>query len=342
MADSSTRARILVVDDFKTNVEFLRDILESQYDILTAFNGDEALALAFTEKPDLILLDVMMPGKDGYQVCRELKADARTSRIPIIFVTALGDEEDEARAFEAGGADFITKPVRLIVVKKRIKTQLELLGKLRNLEAEVAKRTEEIALTQQKIIDCLGRAAEFRDNETGNHVLRMSMYSEQIARAYGLSEADALIYRFVTPMHDVGKIGIPDSILLKPGRLEPAEYEEMKLHCVIGERILGADKSPLLKTASICAKSHHEKWDGSGYPLGLSGEDIPLIGRVAAVADVFDALISERPYKPAWPIGRAAAEIQNSSGTHFDPAVVKAFAASFEFILEIRERYLEA
>jgi putative two-component system response regulator len=342
MHDMKKRASILVVDDFKTNVEFLRDILESQYAILTAYNGEEALSIARSERPDLILLDVMMPGKDGYEVCRELKADARTAEIPIVFVTALGDEEDEARAFEAGGADFITKPVKLVVVKKRIKTQLELLGKMRDLEEEVARRTEEIEQTRQRIIDCLGKASEFRDNETGNHVLRMSMYSERIALAYGLDEREALRYRFVTPMHDVGKIGIRDSILLKPGRLEPAEFEEMKQHCVIGERILGSDGSLLLKMAATCAKSHHEKWDGSGYPLGLVGEDIPLVGRIAAVADVFDALTSERPYKEAWPIGRASAEIENSSGSHFDPAVVNAFAASLESILEIRERYLEA
>jgi putative two-component system response regulator len=337
MGGESYRETILVVDDFKTNVEYLRDILEAEYRVLAAYRGDQALALATAEKPDLILLDVMMPGMDGYEVCRRLKADPRTRGIPVIFVTALGEERDEAAAFEAGGSDFLTKPVKIIVVKKRIRTQLERLDQMRRLEAEVGKRTREIDETRRKVIECLGKASEFRDNETGTHVVRMSKYAEQIALAYGLDAEEATLYLLATPLHDVGKIGIHDAILRKPGRLNAAEWTEMRTHCEIGARILGDDPSILIHTASVCAMSHHERWDGSGYPLGLAGEAIPLVGRIASIADVFDALTSKRPYKEAWPIGRALAEIQNASGSQFDPEVVKAFARTLEKILEIRE-----
>jgi putative two-component system response regulator len=342
MGETTDRETVLVVDDFRTNIEFLRDFLEVDYRVLSANNGQEAIAAATEERPDIILLDVMMPGLDGYEVCRRLKADPRTRNIPIIFVTALGEEKDEASAFEAGGADFLTKPVKRVVVQKRIRTQLERVEQMRWLEAEVQRRTTEIEQTRQNIIQCLGRAAEYRDNETGNHVMRMSRYCERIALAYGLDAAEAKFYLAATPMHDVGKIGIRDSILLKPGKLDEAEWIEMRRHCEIGERILGKSESALLRTAASCAKTHHERWDGSGYPVGLAGEDIPLVGRIAAVADVFDALTTKRPYKEAWPIARAAAEIQNSSGSQFDPSVVAAFAKCFEAVLEIRERYFEA
>ncbi len=342
MGDTAAPVTVLVVDDFKTNVEYLRDILEADYRILAAYLGDEAIAVALEEKPDLILLDVMMPGMDGYEVCRRLKADPRTKGIPIIFITALGDEKDEAAAFEAGGSDFLTKPVKAIVVRERIKTQLERLDQMRKLEAEVRRRTTEIEETRQKIITCLGKASEFRDNETGTHILRMARYTERIAHAYGLSDEETQLFFLAAPMHDVGKIGIRDSVLLKPGKLDTGEWEEMKRHCEIGERILGDDASVLLRAAAICAKSHHERWDGKGYPLGLSGEDIPLIGRITSVADVFDALSSKRPYKEAWPIGRALAEIQNGAGTQFDPAAISAFAKALEDILGIRERLGDA
>lgn len=335
------RDTVLIVDDFKTNVEYLRDFLELEYRVLGAYSGEEALAVAQTEKPDIILLDVMMPGMDGYEVCRRIKADARTKAIPVVFVTALGDERDEAAAFEAGGSDFLTKPVKRIVVQKRVRTQLERLDQMRRLEEEVTKRTGEIEETRQQIIQCLGRAAEYRDNETGNHVIRMSLFSERIALAYGLEAQEARRYLAATPMHDVGKIGIRDSILLKPGRLDEGEMAEMKRHCEIGEKILGEASSPLLTLAALCAKTHHEHWNGKGYPCGLSGEEIPIVGRITAVADVFDALTSKRPYKEPWPIARAAAEIQNGAGTQFDPAVVEAFAKALQEILILREEYVE-
>ena len=313
------RETVLVVDDFKTNVEYLRDFLELDYRVLCAYSGEEALAMARAERPDIILLDVMMPGMDGYEVCRRIKADPRTEGIPVVFITALGDERDEAAAFEAGGADFLTKPVKRIVVQKRVRTQLERLDQMRRLEEEVTRRTAEIDETRQQIIQCLGRAAEYRDNETGNHVIRMSLFSERIALAYGLEAQEARRYLAATPMHDVGKIGIRDSILLKPGRLDEDEMAEMKRHCVIGEKILGETDSPLLRLAALCAKTHHERWDGKGYPCGIAGAAIPIVGRITAVADVFDALTSKRPYKEPWPIARAAAEIQNGSGSSSTP-----------------------
>jgi putative two-component system response regulator len=335
------RETVLVVDDFKTNVEYLRDFLELEYRVLGAYSGEEALSVAQAERPDIILLDVMMPGMDGYEVCRRIKADPRTEGIPVIFITALGDERDEAAAFESGGADFLTKPVKRIVVQKRVRTQLERLDQMRRLEEEVTRRTAEIDETRQQIIQCLGRAAEYRDNETGKHVIRMSLFSERIALAYGLEAQEARHYLAATPMHDVGKIGIRDSILLKPGRLDEDEMAEMKLHCVIGEKILGETDSPLLRLAALCAKTHHERWDGKGYPCGIAGADIPIVGRITAVADVFDALTSRRPYKEPWPIARAAAEIQNGAGSQFDPAVVDAFARALQEILILREEHVE-
>ena len=341
MDKAGERETILIVDDFKTNVEFLRDTLEGEYRVISAYNGEEAIAVAREKRPDLLLLDVMMPGMDGYEVCRILRADPRTAGTPIIFVTALGDVEDEARAFEAGGSDFLTKPVKPLVVLKRVRTQLNLHNQMRHLETMVEERTAEIEKTRYEIIRRLGKAAEFRDNETGLHVVRMSKYTERIALAYGLDQKEAKLFLFAVPMHDVGKIGIRDSILLKPGRLDEGETKEMRTHCEIGERILGDDGTEPLHTASICALCHHERWDGSGYPRGLAKEDIPLVGRIASVADVFDALTSKRPYKEAWPIGKAAAEINDGSGSQFDPAVVDAFVKALQEILEIREKNLE-
>ncbi|MBL8965774.1 MAG: response regulator [Spirochaetaceae bacterium] len=335
------RPKVLVVDDFKTNVEYLRDFLEPEYETLTAYDGAEAIQRALDGRPDIVLLDVMMPRMDGYEVCRRFKADDRLKDIPIIFVTALGDEKDEAKAFEAGGSDFLTKPVKRVVVLKRIRTQLERSDQMRRLEAEVRKRTKEIEETRMRVIQCLGKASEYRDNETGHHVIRMSNFAERIALAYGLSAEEARLYLYATPMHDVGKIGIRDSILLKPGRLDEEELREMRRHCEIGEKILGETDSLLLATAAVCAKTHHERWDGKGYPQGLAGDAIPLVGRIAAVADVFDALTSKRPYKEAWPIARAAGEVRNAAGTQFDPTVVEAFQKALEEILVIRESYLE-
>ncbi len=340
------RSRILVVDDVTMNVELFTAILKDDYDVICASDGEQGIELALRENPDLILLDVMMPGIDGYEACKVLKKDPRTKSIPVLFVTALGQIQDEARAFEAGGADFITKPVAPVVVRARVRTQLELHSQMKNLEAIVRQRTAEVEKTKLEIIKKLGRAAEFRDNETGLHVVRMGLYGERIAAAYGLSEEDSTLFLEALPMHDIGKIGIRDSILLKPGRLDDEEMAEMRKHCEIGARILSSEASDQssdpLELATSCALTHHERWDGKGYPYGLSGDKIPLIGRIATVADVFDALTSKRPYKEAWPVEKASAEVDKSAGIQFDPDIVKAFDKALPEILEIRERYLEA
>jgi putative two-component system response regulator len=342
MGETGGRETVLVVDDFKTNVEYLRDFLEAEYRVLAAYSGQEAIDLCLAEKPDIILLDIMMPGMDGYETCRRLKADARTKAIPVVFVTALGEEKDEAAAFEAGGADFLTKPVKRIVVQNRVRTQLERQDQMRRLEGEVRKRTAEIEETRLWAIHRFGAMCESRDNDTGQHIVRMSLYCERIALAYGLGPAEASLYLSATPMHDVGKIAIPDSILLKPGKLDPAEFEVMKRHCELGEKLLSDGSFPLLQLAASCARNHHERWDGKGYPSGLAGGAIPLVGRITAVADVFDALTSKRPYKEAWPIAKAAAEIKNGAGSQFDPAVVEAFATALQDILLIKEAYDES
>jgi len=344
-AGAEKRARILVVDDVKMNVELFTAILQDEYGILCASDGQQGIELALRENPDLILLDVMMPGIDGYETCKILKKDPRTRGIPVLFVTALGQVQDEAKAFEAGGADFITKPVAPVVVRARVRTQLDLHSQMKNLETIVRQRTAEVEKTKLEIIKKLGRAAEFRDNETGLHVIRMGLYGQRIAVAYGISEEDSNLYLEALPMHDIGKIGIRDSILLKPGRLTDEEMAEMRKHCEIGARILSSEASGQtsdpLELATSCALSHHERWDGRGYPYGLSGDTIPLIGRIATVADVFDALTSKRPYKEAWPVEQASAEIDKNSGIQFDPEIVEAFKKALPDILEVRERYLE-
>jgi putative two-component system response regulator len=323
----TNKPTLLLVDDEPSNLQVLRNILSDDYRLLFARDGERALSLARTEAPDLILLDVMMPGLSGHEVCQTLKRDSRTSRIPVIFVTALSDVGDEARGFELGAVDYITKPVSAPIVHARVKNHLSLV------------RVDELVETRLAIVQRLGRAAEYKDNETGLHVIRMSHYSRLIALSAGLGEnwADTLLN--AAPMHDVGKIGIPDAIIQKPGKLDAEEWVIMKSHAEIGARIIGDDGSDLLNMAREVALCHHEKWDGSGYPQGLSGEDIPLSARIVAIADVFDALTSERPYKQAWPVDEATTLIREQAGKHFDPTLVEAFFKSLREILQVRDRW---
>ena len=332
MSQTSTqdrRPQLLVVDDEPANLQVLRHILQEDYRLLFAKDGTKALELAAREKPELILLDVMMPGMTGYEVCAQLKATPATSAIPVIFVTALADVEDEAQGFAVGAVDYITKPVSPAIVKARVRTHLSLV------------RVEELRETRLQIVQRLGLAAEYKDNETGLHVIRMSHYSRVLALAAGFSEAQAEELLNAAPMHDVGKIGIPDAVLRKPGKLDGEEWEVMKQHAQIGADIIGEHPSGLLRMAREIALNHHEKWDGSGYPRGIGGAEIPVEARIIAIADVFDALTSERPYKKAWPVEEAVQLLREQSGRHFDPELVELFLGQLPAILEIKERWAE-
>lgn len=324
------RPTLLLVDDEAINLQVLRHTLQDDYRLLFAKDGYKALELVRTDRPDLILLDIMMPGLSGYDVCTALKQDPCTSAIPVIFVTALSEVDNETRGLELGAVDYIGKPYHPGIVKARVRTHLSLV------------QAQELRDTRLQIIQRLGTAAEFKDNETGLHVIRMSHYSQTLALAAGYSRyaADDLLH--AAPMHDVGKIGIPDAILQKPGKLTDDEWQIMRQHTVIGAKIIGDHPSGLLHTAHIIALNHHEKWDGSGYPNGLAGEDIPHVARVVAIADVFDALTSERPYKRAWSVEDAVGLIRQQCNQHFDPELVGIFLDCLPEILKIRERWADA
>lgn len=329
MNTQDERSRILIVDDEPTNLQILRQVLQEDYRLLFARDGEKALQLAATEQPNLILLDVMMPGLTGLETCRRLKADPATQAIPVIFVTALDDAADESAGFEVGAVDYIAKPISPPVVRARVKTHLSLV------------RADELQKTRLQIIQCLGRAAEYRDNETGLHVIRMSHYSRILALAAGFSTARAEELLNAAPMHDIGKIGTPDAVLLKPGALDGDEWAIMQRHVLMGAEILGEHDSPLLQMARTIALYHHEKFDGNGYPHKLAGAAIPIEARIVAIADVFDALTSPRPYKKAWPVAEAIALLEREKGKHFDPALVDLFIAHLPAVLEIKERYAE-
>jgi putative two-component system response regulator len=323
------RPQLLVVDDEPVNLQVLRQVLQDDYRLLFARDGIKALELAERERPELILLDVMMPGMTGYEVCERLKGMPATAAIPVIFVSALSDAQDETRGFEVGAVDYITKPLSPPVVRARVRTHLSLV------------RVEELRNTRLQIVQRLGLAAEYKDNETGLHVIRMSHYSRVLALAAGFSERDAEELLNAAPMHDVGKIGIPDAVLRKPGKLDAEEWAVMREHAQIGAQIIGEHSSGLLHMAREIALSHHEKWDGSGYPNGLAGEDIPLVGRIVAIADVFDALTSERPYKKAWSVEAAVELLRAEAGRHFDPQLVELFLTQLPVLLEIKARWAE-
>ncbi|WP_374671040.1 two-component system response regulator [Acidovorax temperans] len=323
------RPRLLLVDDEPTNLQVLRHVLQADYRLLFATDGARALQVAREQQPQLILLDIMMPGMDGYAVCRALKADPATAGIPVIFVTALNDSQDETAGFDVGAVDYITKPVSPPVVRARVRTHLSLV------------RMEELRETRLQIVQRLGRAAEYKDNETGMHVIRMSHFSKLLALAAGCSPAWAEDLLNAAPMHDVGKIGIPDAVLRKPGPLDADEWATMRRHPEIGAEIIGEHPSGVLQLAREIALAHHEKWDGSGYPRGLAGEAIPLSARIVAIADVFDALTTRRPYKEPWPVQEAMSHIAAQAGKHFDPALVALFAPLLPQLLEIRARWAE-
>jgi len=338
----SKKQTILIVDDTPENIDVLVGILKDEYEVIAALNGSKALKIIQSGKqPDLILLDVMMPEMDGYQVCKKLKADYTTQHIPVIFVTAKVSVNDELKGFALGAADYISKPFSPPIIKARIKTHLALYDQNNELEHKVIARTEELNNTRMQIIQRLGRAAEYKDNETGMHVIRMSHYSRVLGLAAGMNTEQADMLLNAAPMHDVGKIGIEDRIILKPGKLDAEEWAIMQTHCKIGAEIIGDDSSELLKMAKIVAMTHHERWDGTGYPKGLKAEEIPRIGRIIAIADVFDALTSKRSYKQAWSVEDAIEQIKKDAGKHFDPYLVSLFIEALPEILSIKEKYQE-
>nr|WP_211245025.1 two-component system response regulator [Thalassotalea mangrovi] len=336
-------ATILIVDDNPENIDVLNGILKQHYRVKAALSGALALKIvASAEKPDLILLDVMMPDMDGHEVCRLLKANPLTVDIPVIFITAKTSIEDEQMGLGLGAVDYISKPVSVPIVLARVKTHLALYNQQRELELKVRERTQEIELTRREIINRLGRAAEYKDNETGMHVIRMSRYSKILAEKIKAPDNWVELLYNAAPMHDVGKIGIPDRILLKNGKLDQDEWQEMQRHVQYGADIIGDHPSELLQMAREITLYHHEKYDGSGYPHGTIGDAIPLSARIVAIADVFDALTSERPYKSAWSLEKTFEYLQNEAGKHFDPELVPKFIACEAQIVEIMEKFSDA
>lgn len=323
------RPSLLLVDDEPTNLQVLKQILQQDYRLLFATDGVRALEIAQQEQPQLILLDIMMPGMDGYAVCSALKTQPETRSIPVIFITALNDVQDEAKGFELGCVDYLTKPVSAPIVRARIKTHLSLV------------RIDELLDSRLQIIQRLGRAAEYKDNETGMHVIRMSHFSQRLALAAGCNAHWSEDLLHAAPMHDIGKIGVPDAILQKPGPLDKDEWVIMRRHPEFGAEIIGEHPSGLLQLARAVALGHHEKWDGSGYPSGLKAQAIPLAARIVAIADVFDALTSERPYKKAWPVSEALEHIQSQAGAHFDPELVRLFIPLVDELQQIRSRWAD-
>jgi putative two-component system response regulator len=357
------RATVLVVDDTADNLSLMSSLLKDTYKVRVANSGEKALKnLEGDPKPDLILLDIMMPGLSGYDVMREIKANPATRHIPVIFLTALSAEEDEKKGLDLGAADYITKPISPPIVLARIRTQLEnkaaadfIRDQNTFLEAEVSKRTAEIAAIQNVTILAMASLAETRDSDTGNHIRRTQYYVKALAEklkthprfGYFLSEQTIELLFKSAPLHDIGKVGIPDHILLKAGRFTDEEFQIMKTHTELGrsaiehaEKQLGMQVA-FLQLAKEISFYHQEKWDGSGYPTGLSGDDIPISARLMALADVYDALISRRVYKEGMSHEKAAAIIADGKGTHFDPDVVDAFLELQDEFQVIAQRYAD-
>jgi len=361
--DFSSRATVLVVDDTPDNLALLTGLLQDQYTVRVANNGERALRVAQTTPPDIILLDIMMPGLSGYDVIRQLKDDTRTQHIPVIFLTAMTASEDEKKGFDLGAADYITKPISPVTMLARVRTQLEnkavadfLRDQNHFLETEVQRRTQETREIQDVTIQAMASLAETRDSDTGNHIRRTQHYVLALARKLQdhpvlgrqLNESYVDSIYKSAPLHDIGKVGIPDNILLKPGRFTPEEFEIMKTHTTLGraaieaaERQLGL-KVAFLQHAKDIAYFHQEKWDGSGYPEGISGTAIPLSARLMAVADVYDALISRRVYKDGMPHTKAIEIIREGRGAHFDPDIVDAAMAIQEEFQAIAIRFADS
>ena len=360
----ANRSTILVVDDTPDNLKLMSGLLKDLYRVKIANSGEKALGIAASDSPpDLILLDIMMPEMDGYEVCQRLKRDRATRDIPVIFLTAKAETQDEEKGLRLGAVDYITKPISPPVVLARVETHLKLKASadfLRDksdfLEQEVQKRTREVAAIQDVTILAMASLAETRDSDTGNHIRRTQFYVKALAEhlkdhprfAPLLDDATIAMLFKSAPLHDIGKVGIPDRILLKPGRFEPHEFEIMKTHTTLGRTAIEHAEQSLGMTVDFltCAKEiaqwHQEKWDGSGYPDGIGGDDIPVAARLMAVADVYDALISRRVYKDGMPHEKAAQIIQDGKGSHFDPDMVDAFLEIQEQFRAIAARYADS
>jgi putative two-component system response regulator len=342
---SKMQNTVLLVDDIPANIKILVGALRENYRLVVATNGLDAIKAAKEKIPDLILLDVMMPGMDGYDVCKRLKSQTETAAIPIIFVTAMNEEKDETRGFLLGAVDYIVKPVNPVIVKARVQTHISLCMAQRELQRHrdelediVLERTRELRETQIEITNRLVQAAEYHDHQTSRHITRMAHYCVILGRAHGMKEHELTLFFHASAMHDIGKLGISDAILHKKGSLTPDEFDEMKRHTLIGADLLYGADNELMNMAHLIALTHHEKWDGTGFPLGLKKEEIPFPGRIAALCDVFDALSSKRPYKEAWPLSEAKKVIVEQKGIHFDPYVVDLFLENYPKILEVNKK----
>lgn len=345
-AEIMTRQRILIIDDIPANLRLMSELLKDQYRVSIALNGEEGLRLASSvyEKPSLILLDIMMPGMDGYEVCRRLKNDAATSKIPVLFVTARDERDDEAHGFALGAVDYITKPISPLVLCARVKTHLELYLYQKNLESRVESSIAELREGYIDTIHRLTLVSEYKDPETGEHIKRISYYTRELARQMGLGSTFCENIFHASPMHDIGKVGIPDAVLLKEGPLNTEEWLIMKSHTFLGAKILENARSPYLKMAIEIANYHHERFNGGGYPAGLSGEQIPLSARIMNLTDQYDALRSVRPYKSGFSHEKTCQILLEGDGRtspeHFDPNVLKAFKKTADVFDEIFSTHL--
>lgn len=349
MPDSTMtiKAKVLVVDDTPASLKLLTEIMRDQgYDVRSAINGELAIRAATNNPPDLILLDIRMPVMDGFEVCKRLKEIPSTKDVPIIFVSAASETDDKLAGFVLGAVDYVTKPYQQDELLARVRTHLELHELRHKLEDQVTKRTQQLVASHRETIVTMTRAASYKDEATGAHVSRVSNYTLAIAQALGLDEKFCDVIYYASPMHDVGKMAIPDAILQKPTKFEPDEWAIMKTHCEIGAKMLSGTSSPYLIMGAEIAAAHHENWDGSGYPFGLKGEEIPLPARIMHLCDIYDALRANRPYKDGLSHERSVEIIISGDGRtnpeHFDPAILDAFKKNtdrFNQIFEAQKHY---
>lgn len=334
-----SRKSVLIVDDMPGNIDLLKDILSEHYKVKIAKSGKIALSIINRCLPDVILLDIMMPGMNGFEVCKILKSNPKTEDIPIIFLTAVTDALYEQEGFKVGGVDFITKPITPLTTLSRVATHLRLAEINRCNKQLVEQKTKQLDNALQSAIGMLGAVGQLNDTDTSVHMWRMADYSAALARAAGCEESQVELLRLAAPMHDTGKVAIPHSILKSPNKLTEEEWVVMRQHTVLGHQILEKGEAPLFKLAAEVALAHHERWDGSGYPFGLSGKDIPLSARIVALADVFDALTMKRSYKKSWTVEESLEHIRKGANAHFDPELVEHFLFIEEELRVIKDKW---